>query len=221
MTNAALKMPFPMSLQKPGSSSRQSQPDRDIQPPQTSVPPRSRKRGVVLTLQGREKLQAAKSQAEFQENRGDRFTLEELSERTELSLGTLSKVLGCLEPVDRGSLQTVFQSFGLELNRSDYTRPGSQATQQTNLQQDQGETLDVSRFCGREIALISLQQQLSEERCRSLAVLGIGVMLSIQREDPLLLDSLDQKIEELFNGKVAEVLKYVEQGLLVSNDLLS
>ncbi len=37
---------------------------------------------------------AAKSEAEFQENAGDRFTLEELSERRGLSLRTISKVLG-------------------------------------------------------------------------------------------------------------------------------
>ncbi len=40
-----------------------------------------RYRGVILTIQGWDKFQAAKIQAEFDENVGDRFTLEELSER--------------------------------------------------------------------------------------------------------------------------------------------
>jgi hypothetical protein len=40
-----------------------------------------RYRGVILTAPGWDKLQAAKTQAEFSENAGDRFTLEELSER--------------------------------------------------------------------------------------------------------------------------------------------
>lgn len=87
------------------------------------MPPQKpkRDRGVILTLHGWDKLQAVKSEAEFQENAGDRFTLEELSERTGLSLRTISKVLGRLEPVDKYSLQTFFQSFGLELSKSDYT----------------------------------------------------------------------------------------------------
>jgi hypothetical protein len=64
-----------------------------------------RYRGVILTTQGRGKLQAAKVQAEFNENARDRFTLEELSERMDLSLNTIAKVLGRSEPVDKQSLQ--------------------------------------------------------------------------------------------------------------------
>ena len=182
MTKVALKMPLPssVSLHKPKAdyTSRQPKPDRDGQKHQNDVMPRSRERGVILTLHGWNKLQTAKSQAEFQEKAGDRFTLEELSERTELSLGTISKVLGRLEPVDRYSLQTVFQSFGLELNKSDYSRPNSPLkgldTRQKHPKQDWGEAVDVSLFCGRETELTTLRQWTLEEHCRLIAVLGMG-----------------------------------------------
>jgi hypothetical protein len=44
--------------------------------------PSRRKRGVILTLKGWDKFQAAKIQAEFDENTGDKFSLEELSDRS-------------------------------------------------------------------------------------------------------------------------------------------
>jgi NB-ARC domain len=179
MTHVELKMvlPSPTSLKpKTDHSSRQLR-DRTQKHEQT-MPPRSRERGVILTLQGWSKLQAAKFQAELQENAGDRFTLEELSGRTVLSLGTISKVLGRLEPVDRYSLQTVLRSFGLELDKSDYSHPNSPFKgldiRQKNSKQDWGEAMDVSRFCGRETELTILRQWILAERCRLVAVLGMG-----------------------------------------------
>ncbi len=82
-----------------------------------------RYRGVILTDRGWEEFQAAKVRAELAENAGDRFTLEELSEHTGLSLNTIAKVLGRNEPVDKQSLQWAFRAFGLELDKNDYTRP--------------------------------------------------------------------------------------------------
>jgi NB-ARC domain len=183
MTNVALKMPLPSSVSftrsKNDCTRRQSIPNRARQKPQNNhIPPRSRERGVILTLHGWHKLQAAKSEAEFQENAGDRFTLEELNERTELSLNTISKVLGRLESVDRSSLQMVFGSFGLVLEKSDYSRPNSPLKgldiRQNHPNQDWGEAVDVSLFYGRKQELITLQQWVLEEHCRIVAVLGIG-----------------------------------------------
>lgn len=177
MTNAALKMPLPSSVyftkSKGDSTSRQQKPQNNH-----NTAPRSRERGVILTLQGWHKLQTAKSQAEFQENAGDRFTLEELNERTELSLNTISKVLGRLESVDRSSLQIVFDSFGLVLEKSDYSRPSLQLKEldirQKKSKQDWGKAVDVSLFCGREQEITTLQHWVLEENCRMVAVLGIG-----------------------------------------------
>ena len=105
MTNVALKMPLQSSgyIQNPKAdcTPRQLKSDRAQHKPQNSIPPRSRTRGVILTAHGWNKLQTAKSRAEFQENGGDRFTFEKLSERTQLSLNTISRVMARLEPVDR------------------------------------------------------------------------------------------------------------------------
>jgi hypothetical protein len=43
-----------------------------------------RNRGVILTPKGWERFQAVKIQAEFEENAGDDFTLEELSDRIDV-----------------------------------------------------------------------------------------------------------------------------------------
>ncbi|WP_337884269.1 hypothetical protein [Fischerella thermalis] len=47
-------------------------------------------RGVILTVIGLKRLQAAIELAEVQENNGERFTQEELSERMKVSTKTIS-----------------------------------------------------------------------------------------------------------------------------------
>jgi hypothetical protein len=137
-----------------------------------------RNRGVILTLHGWDKLQAAKAQAEFDENYGNRFTFEELSNRTSLALNTIIKVLRRTESVDKQSLQYAFRAFGLELSKSDYTHPTSSfdalQTRQENPQHDWGEAADVSEFYGREKELFQLRQWSAQEHCRVVALLGIG-----------------------------------------------
>jgi hypothetical protein len=135
-------------------------------------------RGVILTFHGWDKFQSAKAQAEFNENYGNRFTLEELSDRTSLALHTITKVLRRTESVDKQSLQYAFRAFGLELSKSDYTQPMSSfeelKTRQENPQQDWGEAADVSQFYGREEELFQLRQWSVEEHCRLVTLLGIG-----------------------------------------------
>ncbi|MBE8965702.1 hypothetical protein IQ277_05445 [Nostocales cyanobacterium LEGE 12452] len=137
-----------------------------------------RRRGVILTLQGWEKFRDAKAQAEFDENAGDSFSLEELSDRTRLALHTISRILARLEPVDKTSLQFAFAAFGLELSQSDYTRPTSTLeeleTRQQNPEYDWQEAPDVSVFFGRGEELLQLRQWILEERCRLVGLLGIG-----------------------------------------------
>ncbi len=139
--------------------------------------PNRRRRGVILTLQGWDKFQAAKTQAEFDENAGDSFSLEELSDRTHLALHTISRIQGRLEPVDKSSLQSAFATFGLELGNSDYTRPSTPEhleLRHTNPRYDWGEAPDVSLFYGRSQELLQLRQWVLQERCRLVALLGIG-----------------------------------------------
>ncbi|KGF71493.1 hypothetical protein DO97_19265 [Neosynechococcus sphagnicola sy1] len=139
-----------------------------------------RYRGVILTVQGWDKFQTAKTQAELSENAGDRFTLEELSERMGLSLNTIAKVLGRSDPVDKQSLQWAFRAFSLELSKQDYTRPiatlaAVEATVQTKPSQtDWGSAIDTSTFCGRSEELMQLKRWVLEEHSRLVLLLGIG-----------------------------------------------
>lgn len=84
---------------------------------------RRRKRGVILTPQGFQKLQQAKTDAEFADNGGNRYTLEALSERTGLAVDTLMKMLACEAGVDKQTLKSCFRAFQLVLEPSDYYYP--------------------------------------------------------------------------------------------------
>jgi len=90
-------------------------------------PKRRRRRGVILTPKGLKKLQDAKSIAEFEENSGNRYTLEALSERTGLAVDTLMKVLACESGVDKQTLKFYFRAFNLTLEADDFYHPESQS----------------------------------------------------------------------------------------------
>ncbi len=96
-------------------------------PPSSASGKRRRRRGIILTPSGFEKVQQAKVEAEFQENAGNRYTLEALSERTHLAVDTLTKVLACETGVDKQTLKAYFRSFNLTLEPDDYYHPDSQA----------------------------------------------------------------------------------------------
>ncbi len=149
-----------------------------------------RRRGVILSLQGWKKLQEARHQAEILENDGARLTLEELSDRTQLAPFTVSKVLAREEGVDKQTLEYFFRAFKLELTKNDYVRVGSEQNTGTqthrdggeiqNLkskiqnQVDWGETVDVSIFFGRTEELSKLEYWIVNDRCRLIALLGMG-----------------------------------------------
>lgn len=86
-------------------------------------PKRRRRRGVILTATGFQKLQQAKSDAEFQDNGGNRYTLEALSERTTLAVDTLMKIFACETGVDKQTLKACFRAFQLNLEPNDYSYP--------------------------------------------------------------------------------------------------
>jgi hypothetical protein len=93
---------------------------------QTQQPRQRRRRGVILTPEGLEKLQEAKIEAEYLENKGRRFTLEDLSERTTLAMDTLMKVFAAEVGVDKQTLKCCFKAFNLTLESRDYERPNFQ-----------------------------------------------------------------------------------------------
>lgn len=82
-----------------------------------------RKRGVVLTLQGWQRLQEAQRQSEIYDNAGNFYTLEELSGRSNLSPNTITKIQRRQVAVDRLSLECYFKAFQLTLDENDYTKP--------------------------------------------------------------------------------------------------
>ncbi len=82
-----------------------------------------RKRGVILTSFGWQKLQQKKTQAESEENFGKRYTLEDLSERTGLAIDTLVKIWKCEVKVDKQTLRRCFNAFNLVLKAEDYFQP--------------------------------------------------------------------------------------------------
>jgi hypothetical protein len=89
-------------------------------------PVRKRRRGVVLTPQGLQKLQIARSRVETEQNSGDRYTLEGLGNLTGLSVDTLMKVFARETGVDRQTLKSCFNAFDLLLESDDYFVPEPQ-----------------------------------------------------------------------------------------------
>ena len=137
-----------------------------------------RNRGIILTSEGWQKLQNAKFEWEVQKNSGDKYTFEDLSERTRLTPVTLRKVLACKEAVDKRTIVHLFMAFDLELNKSDYSQPNTdfERLERTILpkRQDWGEAVDANVFYGRTEELVRLHQWLLNERCRLVALLGMG-----------------------------------------------
>lgn len=107
--------------------------------------PKRRKRGVVLTADGQQKLQTAIRQAEQTENFGEKYTLEDLSDRTGLDPSTIAKVLNAEDRVDRRTLERFFQTVASTLEEKDYVLSSHLATPR----------LDPN-FIGRESAIADL-----------------------------------------------------------------
>jgi transcriptional regulator with XRE-family HTH domain len=79
-----------------------------------------RKRGVVLTSKGLQRLQAAIISWEIVENKGNRITLSELGSRINVSSKTLSRLWSLSKGVDQKTLKLCFSAFNLKLNAEDY-----------------------------------------------------------------------------------------------------
>ncbi|MGP1387159.1 MAG: AAA-like domain-containing protein [Thainema sp.] len=93
--------------------------------------PIKRKRGFVLNAQALRRLKQAIEQAEALENNGNRYTTEDLSKRTGVSLSTISRLWAARSGVDKRTLRLMFSAFGLELTEADIYRPGEFPAEQT------------------------------------------------------------------------------------------
>jgi transcriptional regulator with XRE-family HTH domain len=211
--------------------------------------PRKRNRGVVLTAQGWQRLQESKQNLEWEHNWGQRFTREEISERSGLALNTVSRILNRGEPVDKQSLAIFLNAFGLELSQGDCILPVSPfqewEARYYNPCQDWKDAIDVSVFYGREMELAQLQRSILTEHCRLVTLLGIGgigksslavklglqvqsefrgvVWRSLQHAPSLevLLDSILQFLAQVQEEKYAPLLTLDRQMLKLIDDLQS
>ncbi len=154
----------------------------------------SRRRGATLTVAGYQKLQAARREAEESANFGDRYTKEELSRLTGLSLKTISKIFDGAPailaqrsiPVDKQTLDLCFAAFSLSLDRGDYlypdgmepdeVTPAAPAAPNLDGDIDWGEAPDISVFYGRMEELNRLTTWVDVDRCKLVAILGMGGM---------------------------------------------
>ncbi|HEY9603320.1 MAG TPA: ATP-binding protein, partial [Allocoleopsis sp.] len=149
---------------------------------------RSRRRGVILTPQGLQKLQDAKSESESNENCDKRYTREALGFRTGLDPDTVAKVFAREIGVDKQTLTYCFRAFNLQLDADDYqlAKPdidaqiGNRDIQAAKLTVpngvDWGEAPDVSWFYGRTDELATLNHWIVNDRCRLVTLLGMGGM---------------------------------------------
>lgn len=79
-----------------------------------------RKRGVILSPQGWQRLQTAEQQSADLHNAGKAYTLDQLGERTGLSPNTITKVRRRRLAVDRQTLEVYFNALTLTLQMDDY-----------------------------------------------------------------------------------------------------
>ncbi|WP_265273947.1 AAA-like domain-containing protein [Nostoc sp. KVJ3] len=80
----------------------------------------TRKRGLILTIAGLKRLQAAILAMEKAQNNGNHFTLEDLGDRMNVSTKTLNRLWSLNTGVDQKTLKLCFTAFNLELHREDY-----------------------------------------------------------------------------------------------------
>lgn len=157
-----------------------------------------RRKVAILTPTGSQKLREATSQLDCWNPCTKSCTLEKLSEYTGLSTHTLSKVHARQAGVDLRTLTRYFNAFNLTLDANDYcffpltdispleNGPSKQvkfslsAASQTKILPHSnpivswGMAPDVSEFCGRTEELATLKQWVLDQRCRVVALFGIG-----------------------------------------------
>ena len=121
----------------------------------------SRNRGIILSRQGLQKLmQAGALCNEF----GERYTYEQLGERSHLDERTVSRLLSCEVKVDKSTLKTFFRAFDLSLETGDYTlsnniRTGSTASQMSTYGASTKQAVDIEMLVEE---LSHLKQRMRE-----------------------------------------------------------
>lgn len=134
---------------------------------------RRRDRGVILTWEGWQKLETA-----MQDSRLERYTFGALSERTLLDPRTVARIIDRVTGVDKRSIQQFFQAFDLELNPGDCIKSEPRRAEcfgnSASRRQDLRAAADLAIFYGCIAQLEQLESWILNERCRLLAILGMG-----------------------------------------------
>ncbi|MEP0912352.1 NB-ARC domain-containing protein [Leptolyngbya sp. GB1-A1] len=135
--------------------------------------PGRRRRGLILTTQGRHKLEAAIQNASVLEG-VRRISIEELAARANLDAGTVSRVLD-LDKSDRNSIKKLFAVFALELTPADFTTPSPPIPfGNAEKRVDWGDAPEVNTFYGREDELADLSRCIVTDRYRLVTIIGSG-----------------------------------------------
>jgi len=143
----------------------------------TKLAQKRKRRGVMLSATGWQRLQDAQERAATTDNDGYAYTLEQLSSLTELSVRSITRLQSCKVAVDRQTLEDFFRAFNLMLTEQDYVQPESTTLEQLprkSIAQDWGEAPDVVRFYGRVAELTTLTQWIVQDHCRLIGIVGIG-----------------------------------------------
>lgn len=80
----------------------------------------SRRRGVVLTQMGLQKLMQSHA---ICDQYGNRYSYEILAGFSQLDPRTVSRILSCETKIDKRTLKIFFHAFNLQLEAEDYTTP--------------------------------------------------------------------------------------------------
>lgn len=136
---------------------------------------RQRNRGFLLTETGRLKLETARQEAERLENQGKRYTVEQLSQITELDLSTITRILNNSTRSDRRTLERLFQGFNLKLEAEDFYKPLKSNSQLKSSDLPVYYPVSNSNIYGRQAELKRLTEYLSDSQTIILyGIKGIG-----------------------------------------------
>ncbi|NET41395.1 NB-ARC domain-containing protein [Okeania sp. SIO2B3] len=126
----------------------------------------NRKCTYVLTAAGKQKIDK-----QFSKLFGDRYSYNQICETTGLHRTTIKKIIKMNEGVTLRSLDNFFSHLCLDLEKSDY----QQSEQHQKIShQDWGDAPDLPAFFGRETELEILKEWIIKDRCRLIAIIGIG-----------------------------------------------
>lgn len=96
-----------------------------------------------------------------------------------VSTDTISNIVNRRAAADKGKMESLFAAFGLRLEIDDETSAaevlkGEKAAPTPQIRQNRTELPDVAGFCGRRDELRLLKQWIAIDRCRLVAIFGMG-----------------------------------------------